>query len=218
MSRPGRHHPGDPCRRHRDHLDRACRAGAGRGRRSAGGDQFRPPARRGRAAPGDGRPGGAGRLSRDPGVSLLETRELTAYYGDFQALFGITLAVEEGETLAIIGANGAGKSTFLRSLVGSLAAPRESIRFDGRAIGGRKANEVVRLGLGLVPEGRRLFASLTVEENLRIGAYGGRRRPRTLEGFFRPFPALPPKRAGVGTAPSAGHPRMAAIGRALLGN
>jgi len=88
--------------------------------------------------------------------------------------------VEEGETLAIIGANGAGKSTFLRSLVGSLAAPRESIRFDGRAIGGRKANEVVRLGLGLVPEGRRLFASLTVEENLQIGAYGGRRGPWTL--------------------------------------
>jgi branched-chain amino acid transport system ATP-binding protein len=151
-------------------------------------------------------------------VSLLETHDLTAYYGDFQALFGISLAVDEGETLAIIGANGAGKSTFLRSLVGSLAAPPASIRFDGQPIGGRKANEVVRLGLGLVPEGRRLFPSLTVEENLQIGAYGGRRGPWTLERIYRLFPALREKRAVAATALSGGQQQMAAIGRALMAN
>ena len=149
---------------------------------------------------------------------LLETRDLTAFYGDFQALFGISLAIEEGETLAIIGANGAGKSTFLRSLVGSLAAPPDSIRFAGQAIGGRRASDVVRLGLGLVPEGRRLFPSLTVEENLQIGAYAGRSGPWTLERVYRLFPALREKRGVAATALSGGQQQMAAIGRALMAN
>jgi branched-chain amino acid transport system ATP-binding protein len=151
-------------------------------------------------------------------VTLLETSDLTAYYGDFQALFGISLAVGEGETLAIIGANGAGKSTFLRSVVGLLAAPRDSIRFAGQAIGGRPANQVVRLGLGLVPEGRRLFPSLTVEENLQLGSYGGRRGPWTLDRVYRLFPALAEKRAAAATALSGGQQQMAAIGRALMAN
>jgi len=98
-----------------------------------------------------------------------------------------TLAVEEGETLAIIGAKRRRQVDLPAQPGRPLAAPRESIRFDGRAIGGRKANEVVRLGLGLVPEGRRLFASLTVEENLQIGAYGGRRGPWTLARIYRLF-------------------------------
>ena len=149
---------------------------------------------------------------------LLETRDLTAFYGDFQALFGISLAIEEGETLAIIGANGAGKSTFLRSLVGSLAAPPDSIRFAGQAIGGRRASDVVRLGLALVPEGRRLFPSLTVEENLQIGAYAGRPGPWTLERVYRLFPALREKRGVAATALSGGQQQMAAIGRALMAN
>ena len=151
-------------------------------------------------------------------MSLLETSGLTAHYGDFQALFGISLAVEEGETLAIIGANGAGKSTFLRSVVGLLAAPRDSIRFAGQAIGGRPANQVVRLGLGLVPEGRRLFPSLTVEENLQLGSYGGRRGPWSLERIYRLFPALAEKRTAAATALSGGQQQMAAIGRALMAN
>jgi branched-chain amino acid transport system ATP-binding protein len=151
-------------------------------------------------------------------VTLLETSNLTAYYGDFQALFGISLAVGEGETLAIIGANGAGKSTFLRSVVGLLVAPRDSIHFAGQAIGGRPANQVVRLGLGLVPEGRRLFPSLTVEENLQLGSYGGRRGPWTLERIYRLFPALAEKRDAPATALSGGQQQMAAIGRALMAN
>ena len=106
-------------------------------------------------------------------MSLLETRDLTAFYGDFQALFGIDLRIEEGETVAIIGANGAGKSTLLRTITGQLRAPAERVRFDGKPIGSLGPNRIVRLGVALVPEGRRLFASLTVEENLRLGADGG---------------------------------------------
>ena len=107
-------------------------------------------------------------------MALLETRGLTAFYGDFQALYGIDLRLEEGETLAIIGANGAGKSTFLKTITGLLTATPESVMFGGRPIGGLAAPEIVRLGISLVPEGRRLFPSLSVEENLAIGAYGRR--------------------------------------------
>ena len=103
---------------------------------------------------------------------MLETRELTAFYGDFQALFGITFALGEGETVAIIGANGAGKSTFLKAIVGLLPRAAASVRLDGRDIGSMPAYEIVKLGIALVPEGRRLFSSLSVEENLLVGAYG----------------------------------------------
>ncbi len=105
-------------------------------------------------------------------MAVLETRELTAFYGDFQALFGITFALNEGETVAIIGANGAGKSTFLKAITGLLPREAASVRLDGRAIGAMPAYEIVKLGIALVPEGRRLFSSLTVEENLLVGAYG----------------------------------------------
>ena len=105
---------------------------------------------------------------------LLETTGLEAFYGDFQALFGIDLNVENGETVAIIGANGAGKSTFLRAITGLRPARGQDIRFDGVPIANWPANRIHHLGLAMVPEGRRLFASLTVEENLRIGAAGGR--------------------------------------------
>jgi branched-chain amino acid transport system ATP-binding protein len=102
---------------------------------------------------------------------MLETRRLSAFYGDFQALYGIDVRLEEAETVAIIGANGAGKSTFLKAVVGLLATARESVAFAGRHIGGQAPAEIVRLGISLVPEGRRLFPSLSVEENLLIGAY-----------------------------------------------
>ena len=105
-------------------------------------------------------------------MAVLETRELTAFYGDFQALFGITFALNEGETVAIIGANGAGKSTFLKAIVGLLPRAAASVRLDGRDIGTMPAYEIVKLGIALVPEGRRLFSSLSVEENLLVGAYG----------------------------------------------
>jgi branched-chain amino acid transport system ATP-binding protein len=151
-------------------------------------------------------------------MSLLETRGLTGFYGDFQALFGIDLRVEAGETVAIIGANGAGKSTFMRSLVGLVRAERSMVVFDGQPIGGLPAYRIVRQGIALVPEGRRLFPSLSVEENLRLGAYGERPGPWNVEKVYALFPALKERRRAPGSALSGGQQQMVAIGRALMAN
>jgi branched-chain amino acid transport system ATP-binding protein len=152
-------------------------------------------------------------------MPLLEVRRLKAFYGDFQALYGIDLTLSEGETLAIIGANGAGKSTFLKSVAGLLPAEPEAVVFGGRPIGGRPVPEIVRLGMSLVPEGRRLFPSLSVEENLRIGAYG-RREPGywSIERVYALFPALAERKHAPSHSLSGGEQQMAAIGRALMGN
>ncbi|MFZ0852166.1 MAG: ABC transporter ATP-binding protein [Hyphomicrobiaceae bacterium] len=152
-------------------------------------------------------------------MPLLEVRRLKAFYGDFQALYGIDLTLSEGETLAIIGANGAGKSTFLKSVAGLLPAEPEAVVFGGRPIGGRPVPEIVRLGMSLVPEGRRLFPSLSVEENLRIGAYG-RREPGywSIERVYALFPALAERKHAPSHSLSGGQQQMAAIGRALMGN
>src|SRR6185312_13341270 len=107
-------------------------------------------------------------------MPLLETRNLTAFYGDFQALYGIDTTLENGETIAIIGANGAGKSTFLKAIAGLIRASADSVLLQGTPIGARAAADIVKLGIALVPEGRRLFPSLTVEENLKIGGYGNK--------------------------------------------
>jgi branched-chain amino acid transport system ATP-binding protein len=152
-------------------------------------------------------------------MALLETRRLTAFYGDFQALYGIDLELHEGETLAIIGANGAGKSTFLKSITGLLPAQPGSIVFTGRPIGGLSPAEIVRLGISLVPEGRRLFPSLSVEENLKIGAYGLRAPGYwSLDRIYELFPALVERRAQPSQTLSGGEQQMAAIGRALMSN
>jgi branched-chain amino acid transport system ATP-binding protein len=148
-------------------------------------------------------------------TALLQTSDLTAFYGDFQALFGISLEVAEGETVAIIGANGAGKSTFLKTVAGLLPTRREAVRFAGEAIGGERAFDVVRRGIALVPEGRRLFPSLTVEENLEIGSYG-RRGNWTIEAIYRLFPILEERRRQPATTLSGGQQQMCAIGRALM--
>jgi len=150
-------------------------------------------------------------------VALLETHGLTARYGDFQALYGIDLELREGETLAIIGANGAGKSTFLKTIAGLLPANLDSILFDGQPIGGLPAAQVVRLGISLVPEGRRLFPSLSLEENLLIGAYGRRQSGYwSLQRIYDLFPALVPRRHAPSQALSGGEQQMTAIGRALM--
>lgn len=149
---------------------------------------------------------------------MLQVRKLEARYGDFQALFGIDLDVAQGDTVALIGSNGAGKSTFLRSLSGQIAVKPESIVFDGKPIGGLPSDEVVKLGIAMVPEGRKLFRSLSVEENLRIGAFAGRRGVWTLPRIYELFPVLKEKRQAPGTSLSGGQQQQVAIGRALMSN
>ena len=150
---------------------------------------------------------------------LLATHGLDAFYGDFQALFGIDFELRRGEAVAVVGANGAGKSTFLKSLAGLLRNQRDMIHLFGREIGDRPAPEIVRMGLALVPEGRQLFPSLSVEENLLVGAYGGERRsPWTLQTVYDLFPLLRERRNGNVTVMSGGQQQMIAIGRALMSN
>ena len=149
---------------------------------------------------------------------LLATHALTAFYGDFQALFGVDFELRAGEAVGIIGANGAGKSTFLKAVTGLLPAAPETIVFDGRPIGGLPAAQIVRRGIAMVPEGRRLFPSLSVEENLLIGGYAKRTGPWNLARVYELFPALQPLRALPGNALSGGQQQMVAIGRALLAN
>jgi branched-chain amino acid transport system ATP-binding protein len=147
---------------------------------------------------------------------LLETRGLTAFYGDFQALFGIDVSVGSGETVAVIGANGSGKSTFLKAVAGLVRSPSEAIVFDGVAIGGKPAHHNVARGIVLVPEGRRLFPSLSVEENILLGGWKRRGSRWTLARVYELFPVLGERRAQPATSLSGGQQQMCAIGRALL--
>lgn len=149
---------------------------------------------------------------------LLSTQALQAFYGDAQALFGIDFALEAGEVVAVIGANGAGKSTFLKCLTGLVKAPRDAVRLRDEGIGGRPPGEIVKRGIALVPEGRRLFPSLSVEENLLMGASAGRSGPWNLRRLYQLFPILQEKRRDPATALSGGQQQMVAIGRALMGN
>lgn len=149
---------------------------------------------------------------------IVETQALTAFYGDAQALFGIDFRLMPGEVVAIIGANGAGKSTFLKSLTGLVKVPGDSVRFGGEAIGSRPPGETVRRGLAMVPEGRRLFPSLSVEENLLMGGFARRKGPWTLERLFGMFPILKDKRRSPAGALSGGQQQMVSIGRALMSN
>jgi len=152
-------------------------------------------------------------------MPLLETRNLTAFYGDFQALYGIDTTLEKGETIAIIGANGAGKSTFLKAIAGLIRASADSVLLQGTPIGARAAADIVKLGIALVPEGRRLFPSLTVEENLKIGGYGNKTKGAwTLDRVYSLFPVLRERRSSAPSTLSGGQQQMAAIGRALMSN
>lgn len=150
---------------------------------------------------------------------LLSVTALDAFYGDFQALFGIDFDLREGEAVAVIGANGAGKSTLLKSLAGLVRNRSDAVRLAGRPIGDSPAASIVRLGLALVPEGRQLFPSLTVEENLLIGAFGGERSsPWNLGAVYKMFPVLRERRRSSVTVLSGGQQQMVAIGRALMSN
>src|SRR5262249_7443534 len=150
--------------------------------------------------------------------ALLEVDGLDAFYGDFQALFGVSMRVAAGSIVAGIGANGAGKSTLLKSIAGLMGTLPEAIRFDGVAIGGGQAYRTVARGIALVPEGRRLFPSLSVEENLLIGGQLGRPGPWRLARIYELFPVLAARRTLPATALSGGQQQMAAIGRALMSN
>jgi branched-chain amino acid transport system ATP-binding protein len=152
-------------------------------------------------------------------MALLETRGLTAFYGDFQALYGIDTILHAGETVAIIGSNGAGKSTYLKSITGLIRGPADSVWFDGLPIGATPAAEIMKRGIALVPEGRRLFPSLTVEENLLIGRYGRNTPgPWSLERIYELFPAVKARRNSASMTLSGGEQQMTAIGRALISN
>ncbi|RWN31956.1 MAG: ABC transporter ATP-binding protein [Mesorhizobium sp.] len=150
---------------------------------------------------------------------MLETRGLTANYGQFRALFGVDISVAAGECVAIIGANGAGKSTLMRSITGVIGNEPGMVLHRGESIGALSSAEIMKRGIAMVPEGRRLFPSLTVEENLLVG--GQARQvpgPWNLDAVYDLFPILRERRKSPGTALSGGQQQMVAIGRALMSN
>jgi branched-chain amino acid transport system ATP-binding protein len=150
--------------------------------------------------------------------AILKVHALDAFYGDFQALFGVDLRIEAGQAVAIIGANGAGKSTLLECIAGLLPSRPDAVRLDGAPIGGLPAHEIAARGIALIPEGRRLFPSLTVEENLLIGGQLARGGPWTLRRIYELFPMLAERRNLPAPSLSGGQQQMAAIGRALMAN
>jgi len=150
---------------------------------------------------------------------LLEVSDLKVNYGNVEVLHGINLSVREGEVVTILGANGAGKSTMLLAISGLVKPSGGSILFDGRPIHKRKAHDIVKLGITQVPEGRRIFDTLTVDENLTLGGYISRadaRDAETREWVFRLFPILKERRHQLGGTLSGGEQQMLAIGRALM--
>ena len=149
---------------------------------------------------------------------MLEVVGLDAGYGDAQALFDVALRVDAGEPVALIGANGAGKSTLLRCVTGLLPPWRGAIRFRGRPLAAMPAHAIARQGIAMVPEGRQLFPSLTVRENLLVGGAAARVGPWSLPRVLRLFPGLAPRLDRRVTTLSGGEQQMVAIGRALLAN
>jgi branched-chain amino acid transport system ATP-binding protein len=150
--------------------------------------------------------------------ALLTVENLEASYGDARALHGVSFAVKQGETLALIGSNGAGKSTLLKCICGLVANKRGKINFRGQEISRLPANEIVRRGIALVPEGRRLFPSLSVEENLVLGGKVARPGQWNLQSVYALFPILKEKSGQPATLLSGGQQQMVAIGRALMSN
>jgi branched-chain amino acid transport system ATP-binding protein len=150
---------------------------------------------------------------------LLSVRDLRVKYGNVEALHGINLAVEEGEIVAILGANGAGKSTTLMAISGIVKSSAGSIEFGGKALHKLKAHDVVREGLIQVPEGRRIFGTLTVDENLALGAFvrtGTAGIAKTREWIYELFPILKERSGQLGGTLSGGEQQMLAIARGLM--
>ena len=155
-----------------------------------------------------------------PGEVILELEDVHTYYGSIQALKGITIDVRQGEIVTLIGANGAGKSTTLRSINGLNRARRGTIRFQGQEITNRPAHEIVKLGIAQSPEGRRLFPRMSVYENLQMGAFqrsrGDKDLQSDLERVYTLFPRLSERKAQHAGTLSGGEQQMVAIGRALM--
>jgi branched-chain amino acid transport system ATP-binding protein len=151
-------------------------------------------------------------------VKLLDVESLDAGHGLLQAVRGVTLSIDEGETVALIGANGAGKTTLMRAIAGAHRPAGGRITFDGLDVTRMPAHQRVRLGIALVPEGRRLFAELTMEENLLAAGARGRKGPWTVQRVLKEFPMLEPLRKRRASALSGGEQQAAAIARALMSN
>jgi len=151
-------------------------------------------------------------------MALLDVNGLQIFYGDLQAVFDMNFTVADGEAVALVGANGAGKSTFLKALVGLNEERKGAVHFDGIDISQMPAEQVSRLGLIMVPEGRLLFDSLTIEENLLMGSVNRRKGSWTLRRVFDLFPILEERRRMFPGQLSGGQQQMAAIGRALMSN
>jgi branched-chain amino acid transport system ATP-binding protein len=150
--------------------------------------------------------------------ALLAIENLSAFYGPFRALSGVSLNVAEGEIVSIIGANGAGKSSLLKAIVGQVPRIEGSIALDGQPLPGLPTAAIAAAGVALVPEGRRLFPSLSVEENLDIGWHVGRRGAIGKAEVFGAFPALAERRRQRASELSGGQQQMVALGRAMLAN
>jgi len=152
-------------------------------------------------------------------MSMLEVTDVHTYYGNIHALNGISISVEKGEIVTLIGGNGAGKTTTLRTIVGLLKPRQGRIVLDGEELIQYKAHEIVNKGVAMVPEGRGIFARLTVTENLDMGAYSRKDRAgiqQDLDRVYSIFPRLKERRSQVGGTLSGGEQQMLAIGRALM--
>jgi branched-chain amino acid transport system ATP-binding protein len=148
-------------------------------------------------------------------TKLLEVTGLDVFYGDFQALFGVSLSVARGGATALVGANGAGKTTLLRTIAGAQAAAAGSIRYDGSDITAAPPHQRISRGIALVPEGRRLFPSLTVEENIQVGAAAAASAEWPLHRIYETFPMIARRRGQRASTLSGGEQQAVAIARAL---
>jgi branched-chain amino acid transport system ATP-binding protein len=153
-------------------------------------------------------------------LSLLEVRDLSVFYGDAQALSGVTLDVSSAEVVAIVGANGAGKTSLIRTIAGILAPRSGSVRFDGRQIAGISSAVICNLGIGQVAEGRQVFPTMSVQENLEVGGMLPRARSgakAALASVYETFPQLAERSRQLAGTLSGGEQQMLAIGRCLMG-
>jgi branched-chain amino acid transport system ATP-binding protein len=178
-----------------------------------------------RDSSGDGtpdKPGGAttpaASIHGSSRKTLLQVDGINAHYGEALALEGVSLSIDEGETLAVIGANGAGKSTLLKCLAGALPITGGEVLFQGQSLGRTPAHHRVGMGISLVPEGRRLFTSMTVEENLRVGAHQARPGPWNLKTVYEALPLVSERRDRTAGSMSGGEQQAVAIARSLMSN